>query len=175
VSAITGSGVRHGRNAQQTITKTLEGILRETAYSITDRNAFGELPRNEEEVHHRIEVVLRCFFPELLHKPRINKQIKYFEPDTALPSIQTLIEYKFVSDENDCRRVVNEILADSRGYTSPDWNVLIFVIYETRPLRSEAQWRQMLRACDVETEHSSIIVLTGGASGVPGQRRRRRR
>jgi hypothetical protein len=158
----------------QTITKDLETILRAMTYSIVDRNAFGEAPFNEEEVHHRVEAVLRCIFPDLLHKPRITKQIKHFEPDTGIPSIRTLIEYKFVNDENDCKRVADEILADTRGYASPDWQGLIFVFYETRPLRSEVQWRQMLRTCDVAAELSSVVVLTGGSSVGVGQGGKRR-
>ena len=158
----------------RTITKDLQAILRAMAYSISDRNAFGEAPRNEEEVHYRIEAVLRCVFPDLLHKPRITKQLKHFEPDTGIPSIQTLVEYKFVSDEDDCKRVADEILADTRGYISPEWKGLIFVIYETRPLRSEVVWRQMLRACGVASELSSVVVLTGDSSVIGGQRGRRR-
>src|SRR5262245_28579944 len=67
----------------KTITKSLEAILRQMTYAITDRTAFGHPPSNEDDVHRRIEAVLRCGFPDLLHKPALSKPIKNFIPDTG--------------------------------------------------------------------------------------------
>src|SRR5208283_35899 len=103
------------------VTKDVVQILRETEYSITDRNCFPDAPASEGEVHARIEAVLRCVFPDLIHKPQIAKQIKQFQPDTGLPSIRTLIEYKFMANHSEARRIADEILADTRGYLSNEW------------------------------------------------------
>lgn len=145
------------------IIKDIISILRSTLYSITDKNIFGNSPKNESEVHSRIEAVLKCVFSDLRHKPSINKPIKNFEPDTGLPSVMTLIEYKFVSDLKDAKRVSDEVLADTRGYFSHDWKHFIYIIYETSRIKSENEWVQLLNECGVPS-NTQIIVLSGEAA-----------
>jgi hypothetical protein len=149
-----------GDTEARTVSKHVVEILRATQYSITDRKCFLEPPKDEKEVHVRIEAVLRCIFPDLIHKPRITKQIKQFEPDTGLPSIRTLIEYKFIASAEEAKRVAGEVLSDTRGYLSKEWDQFIYVIYETKRIRPEKQWNQLLRASDVGS-NSSIIVIHG--------------
>jgi len=143
-----------------TITKDVIQILRETQYSITDHACFPHAPRNERDVHVRIEAVLRCIFPDLIHKPRVTKQIKHFEPDTGLPSIRALIEYKFIATPEDAKRISGEMLADTRGYISKDWDRFIYVIYETKRIKPERQWNQLLRSSGVGA-NTDVIVIHG--------------
>lgn len=143
-----------------TITKDVIQILRETQYSITDHACFPEPPRNERDLHIRIEAVLRCVFPDLIHKPRITKQIKHFEPDTGLPSIRTLIEYKFIATSSDAKKISDGILADTRGYISREWDRFIYVIYETRRIKPERQWKELLRSSEIGS-NADIIVIHG--------------
>lgn len=145
---------------QDLVLKDIISILRATLYSITDKNIFPEMPLRENDVHLRIEAVLKCVFPDLNHKPSISKQIKNFEPDTGLPSVKTLIEYKFISNISDAKRVSDEVLADTRGYFSRDWEKFIYVIYETSRIKPESEWVQMLKECGVPS-NTSIIVLPG--------------
>jgi hypothetical protein len=140
-----------GDPKRTTVSKDVIEILRAAQYSITDEKCFPSPPANENEVHARIEAVLRCVFPDLLHKPAIAKQIKNFQPDTGLPSIQTLIEYKFMADE---------VLADTRGYISEEWTKFIYVIYETKRIKSEGHWRQLLRTSGLDA-NTEIIVISG--------------
>jgi len=56
--------------------------------------------------------------------------------------------------------VADQVLADTRGYTSREWNSFIYVIYETERFRSESQWRQFLRECAVES-NATIVVMSG--------------
>jgi len=135
-------------------------ILRSTLYSITDKNIFSSSPSNENQVHERIEAVLKCVFPDLKHKPAITKSIKNFIPDTGLPSVRTLIEYKFVTSKDDAKRISEEVLADTRGYFSRDWENFIYIIYETSRIKQEVEWDNMLRECGVP-ENTKIIVLSG--------------
>jgi hypothetical protein len=144
----------------RTITRDLESILRGTAYSICDTKIFGGLPKNETDVHGRIECILKCVFPDLKHKPSLSKPIKNFVPDTGIPSINTLIEYKFLDDRSSVGRITDELLADSRGYHSPDWSSVVYVIYETSRFKPEHEWRTMLRENGVDSR-SSVIVLAG--------------
>jgi hypothetical protein len=53
------------RGKQGIVTKELIDILRATLYSITDRRCFSSPPKDEADVHARIEAVLRCVFPDL--------------------------------------------------------------------------------------------------------------
>ena len=142
------------------VSKDIISILRASLYSINDKNIFINPPCNEKEVHSRIEAVLKCIFPDLKHKPSITKPIKNFEPDTGLPSVRTLIEYKFISAQKDVKRISDEVLADTRGYFSRVWKRFIYVIYETSRLRPETEWSQLLRESGVQ-DNTEIIVLSG--------------
>jgi hypothetical protein len=142
------------------VSKDIISILRATLYSITDKKIFDKPPARESEVHSRIEAVLKCVFPDLRHKPSINKPIKNFEPDTGLPSVRTLIEYKFISNQNDAKRVSDEVLADTRGYFSREWERFIYVIYEESRVKQESEWIQMLKECGVPS-NTQILVLPG--------------
>jgi len=161
-----------GSEPARTITKDLESILRDATYSIINPAIFSTPPEDEATVHLRIENLLKCILPDLVHKPRLGKPIKNFEPDTGIPSIQTLIEYKFLSSAVQVPQVVDELLADTRGYISPEWNSFVYVVYETERFRSESQWRQLLRDCAVESS-ATVVVMSG--HHVRGNSRRRRR
>ncbi len=143
-----------------TITKDVVQILRGTLYAITDPRCFSAPPDEERDVHVRIEAVLRCIFPDLRHKPPISKPIKNFEPDTGLPSLRTLIEYKYIKDLSDAKVVSDQVLADTRGYTSKDWDHFVYVIYETTRIKREEEWIEHLRENGVG-EDTKVIVLSG--------------
>ncbi len=152
-----------GSRKAGTVTKDVIQILRGTLYAITDRRCFTQPPDGELEVHARIEAVLRCVFPDLRHKPPISKPIKNFEPDTGLPSLRTLIEYKYVSTLDEAKIVSDQVLADTRGYTSKDWDFFIYVIYETSRIKREEEWILHLRENGVG-EDTKVIVLSGEPS-----------
>jgi len=111
VSAIDAT---YGGTSPSTVTKDLIEILRATIYSITDPDCFPQPPGGEKDIHNRIEAVLRCVFPTLVHKPSIAKPIKNFEPDTGLPSVNTLVEYKFVSTKEEGKRPVKDVFRSNR-------------------------------------------------------------
>lgn len=146
----------------QTVTKDLEAIIRGSLYAIVDPAIYGAPPANESEVHLRIQGIIRCIFPDLLNKPPLAKPIKNFVPDTGIPSIKTIIEYKFVSDGSQVGSIADQILADTRGYTSDKWEAFLYVIYETQRFRPETEWRQLLRECG-NAENVSAIVLNGAS------------
>lgn len=142
------------------ITKDLLQIIRDIHYTITNKALFGDVPQNEKDVHIRIEGILKCVFPDLKHKPTLTKPIKNFEPDTGIPSIETLIEYKFLSSAEGVTTIADQVLADTRGYASKDWHRFIYVIYETNRFRPEKDWIQLLRQSGV-SENTTVVVLSG--------------
>ena len=168
---ISGFEATFGLMADQVVSKEVVEVLHATQKAITDRNCFPDLPKDEKDVHRRIEAVLKCIFPDLRHEPPISKPIKSFVPDTGLPSIRTLIEYKFIENDKQASRVADEILADTRGYTSSEWDKFIFIIYETHRLRTEHEWNDLLRQCGT-ARHTQAIVLYGEP---PESRKRRKR
>ena len=154
------------RHRASRLAKDLGGILRESTYFVGSNRLFLLPPQGEPELHDRIEGVLRCLFRDLLRKPTLSKPIKNFEPDTGLPSIRTLIEYKYLARPEDVGPLADQVLADTRGYHSPEWDHFFYVIYETRRFRSEEEWNRLLVASGV-TENTRIVVL----SGEPSERR----
>jgi hypothetical protein len=146
--------------AHTKVTKDLLQIIRDIHYVITDKVLFYTTPANENDVHLRIEGILKCVFPDLKHKPSLSKQIKNFEPDTGIPSIETLIEYKFLSRKEDIPRIADEILADTRGYSSKEWSRFLYVIYETNRFKPEKDWNQLLIQSGVP-ENTTAVVLSG--------------
>jgi len=141
----------------------LKEILRRAVYVICDKTLFGTAPAKEADVHDRIEGILKCHFADLKRKPTLSKPIKNFEPDTGIPSIRTLIEYKFVTTRAEAKRVVDEILADTSGYRSPHWTHVLFVIYETTRVQPEAEWMSLLESCGL-AEGYDIVVLSGDSA-----------
>lgn len=149
-----------GKSKVRTVTKDIGKILRACEYVIADRKLFSAPPKRESDVHVRIEGILRAVFTDVRTKPNIDKPIKSFQPDTGLPSVRTLIEYKYAENKRDVKRVSDELLADTRGYASKEWDHIICVIYETRRFEPERKWRQHLRDCGL-AENVDVIVLRG--------------
>lgn len=148
---------------ETTVTKDFLQIIRDIHYVITDTAVFQKVPENENDVHIRIEAVLKCVFPDLKHKPVLTKQIKNFEPDTGIPSIQTLVEYKYLSRKSDIGPIADQLLADTRGYISKDWSRFLYVIYETNRFRTEKDWNIFLKESGV-TSNTTVVVLGGEPS-----------
>lgn len=153
-------GATYSVHSDNAVTRDILTILAATVHTLTDRKIFKAPPANEAELHVRIEGILKSVFPDLKSKPRITKPIKNFEPDTGLPSLRTLVEYKYITNDIEAKRIADEILADHGGYRSPEWDSLIYVIYETKRIRPELEWNNFLRANGVP-ESSIVIVLQG--------------
>jgi hypothetical protein len=137
-------------------------LIRNSEYYITSSRVFTWMPAREDDVHRRIEGLLKCFYPDILHKPTLPKPIKSFEPDTGIPSLQVLIDYKFVESADAGRRIVDEILADIGGYQSDAYNHFIFVVYETQRCFTEGDWNRAIAATKPRNM-VTVIVIKGTA------------
>ena len=56
------------------VTKDLLQIIRDIHYVITDIGIYQSIPSNENDVHIRIEGILKCVFPDLKHKPALQNK-----------------------------------------------------------------------------------------------------
>ena len=142
--------------------RDLKAIVRRSLYIICDTKLFPNLPSKESDVHDRIEAILKCHYSDLKRKPTLTKPIKNFEPDTGIASIRALIEYKFVTTIAEAKLVVDEILADTSGYRSPQWKSLLFVIYESHRVMPEEDWKTLLSECELDSNYD-VVVLSGDA------------
>ncbi len=147
--------------APRVVTRDLRSILKATNYAIHDSKVYKGQLDEEKVLHWRVENVLRCVYPDLIHKPTLSKPVKSFEPDTGIPSLQTLIEYKFLDSEEKVKQVADELLADTRGYMSEEWTSVIFAVYETKRYRSEEQWNQLFEKAGVDPARMQVIVISG--------------
>lgn len=134
-------------------------IVRNSINSITNIPAFKRPPRNEKELHLRMEIILKPYYPYLLNKPTIRKTLKNFQADAGIPSLKTLIEYKYISNNNEAKKAADQILADKAGYESRHWRHILFIIYETIRLKSEKEWNQLLKDCGIT--NAQAVVLHG--------------
>jgi hypothetical protein len=89
-------------------------------------------------------------------------------------SARTLIEYKFLSSASDTKRIAEEILINSRGYTSRDSDTFVYVIYETKRIKSENEWNLLAEKCGFG-QNSKIIVLSGERPQKSARKRARNR
>lgn len=135
-------------------------IIRGAETYLGDLDVFGWRPTEEADVHNRLEGVLCCIFPDMERKPVIGKPIKNFIPDTGIPSKRALLEYKYITDQEQGKRILDEILADISAYTSDRYDHFIFVIYETQRVFPEKKWADHL-AADGIGERVQIILLKG--------------
>lgn len=152
------SGVLGLGETDFTEVRDLKAILRRAVYSICDQLVFSTPPAREADVHLRLEAILRCHYVDLKSKPALSKPIKNFEPDTAIASIKTLIEYKFISNKNEAKAAADQILADAHGYRSPEWRNLLFVIYETHRVLAEHEWTGLLKECGLGRNYDAIVL-----------------
>ena len=144
---------------EQSIKKLIK-IIRNSVYSICDSTIFSNQPKKEKDVHNRIEGILKCVYSDLISEPPLSKPVKSFRPDTGIPSLKTIIEYKFISTKQDSKKIADEILADTRGYKSKEYSNIIFVIYETERIKNEKEWNYLLKKCGA-SENTKVIVLSG--------------
>ena len=54
--------------------------------------------------------------------------------------------------------MADEILADTRGYVSADWDTFVYVIYETHRFRTETEWNEFLKACGTAVNTRAIVL-----------------
>lgn len=138
----------------------LISVLERSEKYILSQAIFDWMPCSEADVHDRIEEMLGCIYQRVLRKPPMAKPIKNFIPDTGLPGIKTLVEYKYVASAEDAKRIVDEILADLGGYQSNDYEQFVFVIYETRRFARLNEWEDVLAQSKPPTP-TKVVLLKG--------------
>jgi hypothetical protein len=138
----------------------LKRLIKNSEYYITQTSVFSWVPCIEDDVHNRIEGILKCAYPDLKRKPPLAKKIKGFIPDTGIPSLRTFIEYKFINNEKEAKAVLDEIFSDISGYKDHEYDRYIFVIYETGRVFNRSDWEEAVASAQAK-EIIDVIVLQG--------------
>jgi hypothetical protein len=150
----------YGRDVTSEFPATLDLIIRIIRQAEYAMEGLDKYPENETELDGLMENLFKPIYPDLLPTPVVTKPIKNFQPDTGIPSLQLLIEYKYVASKEDVKRIVDEVLADTLGYKSKDWVYFFFVIYERRRFMPEATWNTLLQQCGT-ARNTWIFVIHG--------------
>lgn len=139
----------------------------------TVRKILGNLPLcaaalgyefNDEATLDRFaETVLRGTYPELNSNPSIELPTSYTLPDTGIPNIGLLIEYKYLRGESDfSEHARDEMQADIRNWAGTQkWTGLIFCVYQQRVFFSEESIYKTLTKDSTTFKHLSVVLITG--------------
>jgi len=96
---------------------------------------------SEAEVDRFCEMLLIPSFPDLNSEPAVSLANSYRKPDTAIGSIQTFIEYKFLDNEGRRQDILDQMQADIRNYSRNGYKNLIFVVTQTQDYFREESLR----------------------------------
>ena len=108
----------------------LERILRNTQVILNETKTN---PTTEPQVYNAVKFVVQSVFPSALApNSGFFKSFKNYHPDILIPEIHTAIEYKYADSLAKLKTQVDEVAADTKGYTG-DTNYEIFyaVFYVT--------------------------------------------
>ncbi|MFR3524900.1 MAG: hypothetical protein ACLTWD_09700 [Bacteroides uniformis] len=108
----------------------LENILNSTAILLDN---FHILPKSEADVYRPMANICKTAFPDNHScSYKFQKTAKCYNPDILIPSLECAIEFKYVKDEKELNRTMDEILADVEGYKgNPSYTVFYSVFYAT--------------------------------------------
>jgi hypothetical protein len=124
----------------------LAATIRRAESALVDRKAVGWVPVAEDDVHTRLEGILRASYPGLQSKAPIAGPARAHIPDTTIASVGTHIEYKYLSPKTKLSVIIDEMGADMNGFRDDRDFAIVFVVYETeRFVENEAQLLEQLR------------------------------
>ena len=83
---------------------------------------------DEASLDKLIEAFLTPIFPDLNSNPSLTLAESYRQPDSSIPSLKLLLEYKFIKNRTEIRKVIDEAQADIRNYAKSPWECLYIII-----------------------------------------------
>lgn len=109
----------------------LENILENTAVII---NELGKKPNSETTVYKSVKVVCKAAFPtaEYPTTPFISIA-KEYKPDILIPYLNCAIEYKYATDENRLKEIIDQILIDVHGYSNHPTYKIFYAVFYVKP------------------------------------------
>ena len=114
--------------------------------------------KKEIDLHYFVEAFLRPLGLGLTHKPKVPGVRSGREPDTGIPSLNLLIEYKYMRRRVEYERIKKAIAEDIVLYLKPPWRDLFFVIYQSDNFFGQAVWQAEF----LHVPHVRFFCLTFG-------------
>jgi hypothetical protein len=146
----------------------LEHVLRSTPRILRARNV---VPEKESHVKQVLHEHMESTFSDYSSKVSLPKGLKSFVPDGAIPSLEVLIEIKFVDSRRKVGPIFSGIMEDLSGYGgSRDWTRFYSVVYQTEEFINEGRFDRSLRLSGNAGRWRPIVVSgPGGRSPAPRQ------
>lgn len=136
----------------------LENILRNTQ-TIIDKT--DKKPTTEPKLYNVVKFVIESIFPSS-QEPSSGffKCFKNYKPDILIPELHVAIEYKYASSENELKTQIDQIVADTKGYTG-DINYEIFyaVFYVTQDFFGLPRFEQAIKEMDLPKNWKCIYII----------------
>lgn len=135
VEAIAGLPTR--QDAAAAAHDLLKQLLRSTARYFFLRKAE---PTSESNLQKEIYPVLRAAFPDTTREVPVPHVAKTYKADFGVPSLKTLVEYKYCNSKSDWPKALDEVYADMKGYAgTPQWNFFYIVFYLTNRFTTQEE------------------------------------
>lgn len=115
---------------------------------------------NEKDLDKLAESFLFPIYPDLDPNPSISPGHSYRNPDTSIPSLGTLIEYKYLPNRESFSSIIDQMQADVRNYAQKPWEHLVFVIGQNRPYVTSEQVDKVILKEPTTFKSIKNIVVT---------------
>jgi len=116
--------------------------------------------QNEGDLDTLAEAILITVFPDLNSNPSLTIPVSSRHPDSAIPARHLLLEYKFISEKKDIRRVIDEMQADVRNYAQDPWRHLVFVVGQNEPYTTKEQLQATIGKEPTTFDSIVVVVVT---------------
>lgn len=136
-----------------------ENILQLLANLAHSATRMKQEIRSESHLDDLAEGILVAASPDLNSDPTINLTDSYRQPDTEIPSLKALVEYKFLSKKQDKRRIIDEMQADIRNYAGHGFTRLVLVVGQTGEFFLQEKLRAILLKEPSSLERIDVIVI----------------
>jgi hypothetical protein len=118
-------------------------------YSVQDESSMDAL----------IEAFLIPIYPDLNSNPSLSLPEGHRQPDSAIPSLNLLLEYKFLKSKNEIGKIIDEIQADIRNYAHSDWKYLYIIIGMNKAYSTKDKFEKTLLKEPTTFKGIRIILL----------------
>lgn len=143
-------------NAQAiTAQAVLKNIISKTAVILNDK---GLVPKNESEVRNTVLDICRYSFPDAIKEVGIPKILKHYRGDLGVPSLRTMVEFKFIDSTAEMKAALDGVYADMKGYRHPDWDTFYGVFYMTGPYYVQEDVQREFEFVGADRSWTPIVV-----------------
>ncbi|PNA00939.1 MULTISPECIES: hypothetical protein [unclassified Pseudomonas] len=149
-------------HTRTTANQAFEHILRSTPKMFDDLFAP---PANEAEVRNAVLKVAQFAFPDIQREAVIPGSLKLHRTDLAVPSLRTVVEFKFARTLTTAKSCVDEFYSDMKAYTQThQWAHFYAVLYIRGNFMTQVDLDQAFKEKNADRNWTPIL-LTGPVKG----------